>query len=179
MDIDKKVWEILCSEEEINQRIIELGKQISEDYKDKNLYIMSLLKGSFVFTADLVRKISIPVKIGFMTTSSYGHSDTSTGKVQMKADVTDSLEQFDVIVVDDIVDSGITMNFVLNHLKSKNPKSISSCVLLDKPSRRQEVMEPDYVGFTIEDKFVVGYGLNYGDYYRNVPYVFAVTNEDK
>ncbi len=179
MDIDKKVWEVLCSEEEINQRTIELGKQITEDYKDKNLYVMSLLKGSFVFTADLVRKISIPVKIGFMTTSSYGHSDTSTGKVQMKADVTDDLEQFDVLVVDDIVDSGITMNFVLNHLKGKNPKSLASCVLLDKPSRRQEVMEPDYVGFTIEDKFVVGYGLNYGDYYRNVPYVFAVTNEDK
>ncbi len=179
MDINKKVWEVLCSEEEINLRTIEMGRQISEDYKDKNLYIMSLLKGSFVFTADLVRKISIPAKIGFMTTSSYGHSNTSTGKVQMKADVTDNLEEYDVLVVDDIVDSGITMNFVLQHLKGKNPKSLASCVLLDKPSRRQEKMEPDYVGFTIEDKFVVGYGLNYGDYYRNIPYVFAVTNEDR
>ena len=179
MDIDKKVWEVLCSEEEINQRITEMGKQISEEYKGKNLYVISLLKGSFVFTADLVRKISIPVKIGFMTTSSYGHSDTSSGKVQIKADITDDLEEYDVMVVDDIVDSGITMNFVLEHLKSKNPKSLASCVLLDKPSRRQIFMEPDYVGFTIEDKFVVGYGLNYGDYYRNIPYVFAVTNEDK
>ena len=125
MDIDKKVWEVLCSEEEINQRITEMGKQISEEYKGKNLYVISLLKGSFVFTADLVRKISIPVKIGFMTTSSYGHSDTSSGKVQMKADITDDLEEYDVMVVDDIVDSGITMNFVLEHLKSKNPKSLT------------------------------------------------------
>lgn len=179
MDIDKKVWEILCSEEEIGKRVEELGAQITIDYKDKNLFVISLLKGSFVFTADLVRRIDIPTKIGFMTTSSYGNSDTSSGKVEMKADISDNLEGYDVLIVDDIVDSGITMSFVIEHIKSKNPKSIASCVLLDKPSRRQVFLEPDYVGFTIEDKFVVGYGLNYGDYYRNTPYVFAVTNEDK
>ncbi len=179
MDIDKKVWEVLCSEEEIGQRIKEIGEQISKDYRDKNLYVVSLLKGSFVFAADLVRKISVPVKIGFMATSSYGNSETTSGNVKMTMDITDDLEEYDVIVVDDIVDSGFTMNFVLEHLKTKNPKSLASCVLLDKPSRRQIKMQPDYIGFTIEDKFVVGYGLNYGDYYRNIPYVFAVTDEDR
>ncbi|SHH01596.1 hypoxanthine phosphoribosyltransferase [Tepidibacter thalassicus] len=179
MDIEKKVWETLCSEEDINKRVAELGKQISNDYKDKKLFVISLLKGSFIFTADLVRKIDIPVKIGFMTTSSYGHGEESSGKVNMLSDITDDISGYDVLVVDDITDSALTMSYVMNHLKSKNPASIKCCVLLDKPSRRKVDLVPDYVGFTIEDKFVVGYGLNYGDYYRNVPYVFNVTDKDR
>lgn len=179
MDIDKKVWEVLCSEEDIKNRVKELGEQISNDYKGKKLFVISLLKGSFVFTADLVRAIDLPVKIGFMTTSSYGHSESTSGTVKVVSDVNDNLEGYDVLVVDDIVDSGITMNFVLKHLKEKGPNSVSCCVLLDKPSRRQAEVDADYVGFTIEDKFVVGYGLNYGDYYRNIPYVFAVTDKDR
>lgn len=179
MDIDKKVWEVLCSEEQLKERIGQLGSQISSDYKDKKLVVISLLKGSFIFAADLVRNINIPVKISFMTTSSYGHGEQSTGSVDMLADIHDSIEDYDVLVVDDITDSGITMKYVMEHLRKKGPKSVKSCVLLDKPTRRKVELEADYIGFTIEDKFVVGYGLNYGDYYRNVPYVFAVTDQDR
>lgn len=179
MDIESKVWEVLCSKEEIADRISELGAEISRDYEGKELLIVSLLKGSFIFAADLVRKISVPLKINFMTTSSYGHSETSSGQVSIDMDLKEDLEGVHVLIVDDITDSGITMKHVMEHLKKKSPASIKSCVLLDKPERRQVDLEADYIGFSIEDKFVVGYGLNYGDYYRNIPYVFAVTNEDR
>ena len=179
MDIETKKWEVLCSEEQIQERLKELGAQISKDYEGKKLMVISLLKGSFIFCADLVRHITVPVKIGFMTTSSYGHEESSTGKVNMVADISDDIEGYDVLVVDDITDTALTMNFVMGHLKTKNPASIKCCVLLDKPSRRKVELVPNYCGFEIEDKFVVGYGLNYGDYYRNVPYVFNVTNEDR
>ena len=179
MDIETKKWEVLCSEEQIASRLKELGAQISEEYKDKNLLVVSLLKGSFIFCADLVRNITVPVKIEFMTTSSYGHGEESSGNVKMVSDIPSDISGYDVLVVDDITDTALTMDFVINHIKSKNPKSVKSCVLLDKPSRRKVELVPDYCGFEIEDKFVVGYGLNYGDYYRNIPYVFNVTNEDR
>ena len=179
MDIETRKWEVLCSEEDIASRLKELGKQLSQEYKGKNLMVISLLKGSFIFTADLVRNMDIPVKIGFMTTSSYGHGEQTSGQVSMLADITDDIEGYDVLVVDDITDSGLTMKFVMDHLKTKNPSSVKCCVLLDKPSRRKVELVPDYCGFTIEDKFVVGYGLNYGDYYRNIPYVFVVTDEER
>lgn len=179
MDISTKKWEVLCSKEQIDERLRELGQQISADYKDKNLLVVSLLKGSFIFCADLVRQIDVPVRIEFMTTASYGHAEESSGSVEVVSDIKAELEGYDVLVVDDITDSALTMDFVMKHLAAKNPSSIKSCVLLDKPSRRKVDLVPDYCGFTIEDKFVVGYGLNYGDYYRNVPYVFNVTNEDR
>ena len=179
MDIETKKWEVLCSQEQISEKLKELGEKISKDYEGKNLLVISLLKGSFIFCADLVRQITVPVKIEFMTTSSYGHSEESSGTVQVVSDVKSDLEGYDVLVVDDITDSALTMDFVMIHLKTKNPNSIKSCVLLDKPSRRKVELVPDYCGFEIEDKFVVGYGLNYGDYYRNVPYVFNVTDEDR
>lgn len=179
MNIETRKWEVLCSEEDISSRLKELGNQLSNDYKDKKLMVISLLKGSFIFTADLVRNMNIPVKIGFMTTSSYGNSEQTSGQVSMLADITDDIEGYDVLVVDDITDSGLTMKFVMDHLKTKNPSSVKCCVLLDKPSRRKVELVPDYCGFTIEDKFVVGYGLNYGDYYRNIPYVFVVTDEER
>ncbi len=179
MDIETKKWEVLCSQEQISEKLKELGEKISKDYEGKNLLVISLLKGSFIFCADLVRQITVPVKIEFMTTSSYGHSEESSGTVQVVSDVKSNLEGYDVLVVDDITDSALTMDFVMKHLKTKNPNSIKSCVLLDKPSRRKVELVPDYCGFEIEDKFVVGYGLNYGDYYRNVPYVFNVTDEDR
>ncbi|HBI94060.1 MAG TPA: hypoxanthine phosphoribosyltransferase [Terrisporobacter glycolicus] len=179
MDIDKKVWEVLCSEEQLKDRIKELGKELSKDYQGKKLMVVSLLKGSFIFCSDLVRALDVPVRIEFMTTSSYGHGTASSGRVQIVNDIKPDLEGYDVLVVDDITDSAHTMNHVMNHLKSKNPASIKCCVLLDKPSRREVDLVPDYCGFTIEDKFVVGYGLNYGDYYRNIPYVFVVTDKDR
>lgn len=170
--MENKKVNILLDEEKIQNKIAELGKIISMDYQDKNLYVLSLLRGSFIFTADLVRKLSIKTKIGFMTTSSYGHEEKSSGKVIVVNDIPDNIEGLDVLVVDDIVDTGITMNFVLNYIKSKGAKSVKSCVLLDKPDRRKVEINPDYCCFEIPDVFVVGYGLNYGDYYRNVPYVF-------
>ncbi len=179
MDIDSKVWEVLCSKEEIQERVAELGAKISEDYAGEKIHVIALLKGSFVFAADLVREISVPLKISFMVTSSYGHAEHSSGDVNIEEYIKGSIEGENILVVDDITDSGITMKKVMEHLAAKNPKSLRSCVLLDKPDRRQVELEADYIGFEIEDKFVVGYGLNYGEYYRNIPYVFAVTNEDR
>ncbi len=170
--MDNKKRNILFSKEKIDARIEELGKVITEDYKDKNLYVLSLLRGSFIYAADLVRAIDTKTKIGFMTTSSYGHDEVSSGKVKVINDIPDNIEGYDVLIVDDIIDTGITMNFVVNHVKSLGAASVKTCVLLDKPSRRTVEIQPNYCCFTIEDLFVVGYGLNYGDHYRNIPYVF-------
>lgn len=174
MSIENKRREVLFSKEAIAERVAELGNTLTKDYAGKNLMVISLLKGSFIFTADLVRQIDLPVRIEFMTTSSYGHGEESSGSVKVVQDLSiDSLEDYDVLVVDDITDSAITMSGVFKHLQAKNPKSLSCCVLLDKPSRRAVSFEPEYVGFTIPDKFIVGYGLNYGDYMRNIDHVFA------
>ncbi|ACD52918.1 hypoxanthine phosphoribosyltransferase [Clostridium botulinum] len=170
--MDNKKRNILFSKEKIDARIEELGKVITEDYKDKNLYVLSLLRGSFIYAADLVRAIDTKTKIGFMTTSSYGHDEISSGKVKVINDIPDNIEGYDVLIVDDIIDTGITMNFVVDHVKNLGAASVKTCVLLDKPSRRTVEIEPNYCCFTIEDLFVVGYGLNYGDHYRNIPYVF-------
>ncbi len=170
--MDNKKRNILFSKEKIDARIEDLGKVITEDYKDKNLYVLSLLRGSFIYAADLVRAIDTKTKIGFMTTSSYGHDEISSGKVKVINDIPDNIEGYDVLIVDDIIDTGITMNFVVDHVKNLGAASVKTCVLLDKPSRRTVEIEPNYCCFTIEDLFVVGYGLNYGDHYRNIPYVF-------
>ncbi len=163
---------ILLSEDDIKNKIKEIGKIITEDYKDKNLYVLSLLRGSFIFTADLVRVIDTKVKVGFMTTSSYGHSETSQGNIKVINDIPDDIEGYDVLIVDDIIDTGLYKRQVIDYVKERKANSIKVCTLLDKPSRRQVSLSPDYVCFEIEDVFVVGYGLNYGDYYRNIPYVF-------
>ncbi|MEG0129727.1 MAG: hypoxanthine phosphoribosyltransferase [Clostridium sp.] len=170
--MENKKENVLFSKEQIAERITEVAKVISEDYAGKKLYVLSLLRGSFIFAADLVREITVPVNIGFMSTSSYGHGEVSTGSVQVVQDIADNIEGYDVLIVDDIVDTGTTMKFVKEYLAQRNPASIKSCVLLDKPSRRKVEIDPDYTCFTIDDVFVVGYGLNYGDYYRNIPYVF-------
>lgn len=170
--MEEKKRNILFSKEQIENKISELGKQISKDYENKNLYILSLLRGSFIYAADLVRHIDLPAKIGFMTTSSYGHDEVSSGVVKIVTDIQDDLKGYDVLIVDDIIDTGITMQFVKEHIKSLGASSVKTCVLLDKPERRKVNIKPDYCCFEIPDLFVVGYGLNYGDYYRNVPYVF-------
>lgn len=170
--MENKKRNILFSKETIDARIIELGAELTEEYKNKNLYVLSLLRGSFIFAADLVRSIDTKAKIGFMTTSSYGHSETSSGEVKIINDIPDNIEGYDVLIVDDIVDTGYTMKFVYDHVKALGAASVKTCVLLDKPSRRKVDISPDFSCFEIEDLFVVGYGLNYGDYYRNVPYVF-------
>ena len=170
--MEDKNRNILLSEEQIKEQIAIVGKKLTEDYKDKNLYVLSLLRGSFIFAADLVRAIDTKAQIGFMTTSSYGHGEESTGIVKVVNDIPDNIEGLDVLLVDDIIDSGITMDFVINHVKSLGAKSVKTCTLLDKPSRRKVDLKPDYCCFEIEDLFVVGYGLNYGDHYRNIPYIF-------
>ena len=179
MNIDTKVWETLCSKEDIEQRVAKLGSEISRDYEGKSLHVISLLTGSFIFAADLVRSITVPLKVSFIKTSSYGHGTASTGEVAIEEMIKGNISGEHILIVDDITDSGITMEKVMGYLREKNPASVKSCVLLDKPSRRVVELKADYIGFEIEDKFVVGYGLNYGDYYRNIPYVFAVTDEDR
>ena len=174
--MEDKNRNILLSEEQIKEQIAIVGKKLTEDYKDKNLYVLSLLRGSFIFAADLVRAIDTKAQIGFMTTSSYGHGEESTGIVKVVNDIPDNIEGLDVLIVDDIIDSGITMDFVINHVKSLGAKSVKTCTLLDKPSRRKVDLNPDYCCFEIEDLFVVGYGLNYGDHYRNIPYIFNWEN---
>lgn len=174
MDVNKMNKEVIVTKEKIQDRCKALGQELTKDYKDKNLLVVSLLKGAFVFTADLVREINLPTRIEFMTTSSYGHDTKTSGLVKVKQDLEiEDLSDYDVLIVDDITDSAITMTEVISHLKERNPKSIQSCVLLDKPSRRKVDYEPDYIGFEIPDKFIVGYGLNYGHYYRNEDHVFA------
>ena len=170
--MEDKNRNILLSEDQIKEQIAIVGKKLTEDYKYKNLYVLSLLRGSFIFAADLVRAIDTKAQIGFMTTSSYGHGEESTGIVKVVNDIPDNIEGLDVLIVDDIIDSGITMDFVINHVKSLGAKSVKTCTLLDKPSRRKVDLKPDYCCFEIEDLFVVGYGLNYGDHYRNIPYIF-------
>lgn len=179
MDIKTKKWETLFTKEQIDVRLEEVGSQLSKDYKDKNLLVVALLKGSFIFCADIVRHISVPTRIAFMTTSSYGDGQESSGKVKVISDLTMDISEYDVLIVDDITDSAITMDFVMNHIAKKNPKSVKSCVLLDKPVRRKVELVPDYCCFEVEDKFVVGYGLDFEDYYRNTPYIFHVTDEDR
>ena len=163
----------LFSREDISNKVKELGIKISEDYKDKDLVVISLLRGSFIFTADLVREMSIPVNVDFITTASYGHEETSKGTVDIVHDLRTDVQDKDVLIVDDIIDSGYTLKKVMEHLKTKDLNSIKICVMLDKPTRRKVDLEPDYVGFSIPDVFIVGYGLNYGDHYRNIPYIFT------
>jgi hypoxanthine phosphoribosyltransferase len=163
----------LFSREEIDQRVKELGAVISKEYKDKDLVVISLLRGSFIFTADLVRELSIPVNVDFITTASYGHEEVTTGNVDIVHDLRTDVKGKDILIVDDIIDSGYTLRKVMEHLKLKQSNSVKICVMLDKPTRRKVDLEPDYVGFSIPDVFIVGYGLNYGDHYRNIPYIFT------
>lgn len=172
MKIDK-IEKTLFTREEISSKVKELGKELTEKYKAKDLVVVSLLRGSFIFAADLIREIDTALEVDFITTSSYGYSETTTGVVDIVHDLRTDIEGKDVLVVDDIIDTGYTLLKVLDHIKSKNPKSINTCVMLDKPSRRKVDLKPDYCGFTIPDVFIVGYGLNYGVHYRNIPYIFT------
>jgi len=171
--IDNKKEKVLYERETIKKRVGELGKELGKNYKGKDLVVVSLLKGSFVFTADLTREMDIPLEVDFMTTASYGNSEISSGDVKILQDIRSDIEGKDVLIVDDIIDTGHTIVRVIDHLKEKKPNSIKVCVMLDKPSRRQIDISPDYVGYEIPDVFIVGYGLNYGKYYRNTPYIFT------
>jgi hypoxanthine phosphoribosyltransferase len=177
--VDTSKRKIIFSHEEINKEVQRLGQQISKDYLGEKILVISLLKGSFIFAADLIRAIEGDVQMEFMTTSSYGHGEASTGEVSIVNDLSVDIQDRHVLVVDDIVDSGLTMSVILKHLKASNPASLKSCVLLDKPERRVVEIEPDYCGFVIPDLFIVGYGLNYGDYFRNIPYIFSFIQDEE
>lgn len=172
LDENKKIRK-LFDLNEIAKKVKSLGEKISKDYHGEEIIVICLLRGGFVFTADLVREIQIPVIVDFMTTSSYDDGEMSSGIVEIINDIRADVKGKHILIVDDIMDSGNTMKKVVEFIEKKEPKSIKVCVMLDKPSRRESDITPDYVGFTIPDVFIVGYGLNYGDYYRNIPYIFT------
>lgn len=172
--MEKDIERVLISEEEIKKIVSDLGVRISEDYKDKNLLMVSVLKGSVVFMADLMRAVTIPCRIDFMSVSSYGSGAKTSGVVKIIKDLDLNLEGYDLLVVEDILDSGKTLDYLLKVLKQRNPSSIRICTFLDKPERRQVDLFADYSGTTVPDEFVVGYGLDYDEKYRNLPYVGAL-----
>ena len=161
---------VLIDKNQIDTRIKELGKQIERDYKGKELVLVGLLKGSMMFMAELAKNITNDVQLDFMDVSSYEGTE-STGKIKINKDIRDSIEGKDVIIVEDIIDTGRTLTYVLEYLKQKSPKSIKVATMLSKSSRRIIKLEADYIGFEIKDKIVVGYGLDYNEKYRNLPYI--------
>ena len=165
------VERILFTEEQLRQRVAELGAQITKDYAGKAPVLASILRGSYIFMADLTRQINLPLSVDFMAVSSYGAGTTSSGQVKIVKDLSEQIEGKDVIVVEDILDSGNTLSYLLKLLEARHPASIRLCTLLDKPERRTKPIQADYCGFTIPDAFVVGYGLDYDEKYRNLPYI--------
>jgi len=175
--VQKDIRNVLLSEEEIAKRVKELGKQLTEEYKGRELLIVGILKGCMLFLSDLVRTIDLPLTMDFMVVSSYGTATKSSGVVRIIKDLEREIEGKDVLIVEDIVDSGLTLSYLIENLKTRNPKSIKVCSLLDKPDRRKAQVDIEYVGFKIPDEFVVGYGLDYAEVYRNLPFVCVLKPE--
>jgi hypoxanthine phosphoribosyltransferase len=172
------IGQVLIGEEQIRAKVSELGAQISADYADSSVTLVSVLKGSLPFMADLMRAIEIPVQIDLMEVSSYGGATTeSSGLVRILKDLSSSIAGKDVLIVEDIIDTGLTLNYLLRYLRGKSPRSLRICALLDKPARRLVEIPIDYTGFTIPDEFVVGYGLDFGEYYRNLPFIGVLRRE--
>ncbi|HNQ45788.1 MAG TPA: hypoxanthine phosphoribosyltransferase [Syntrophorhabdus sp.] len=167
----------LFSREEIDRAVKRLATEIENDYDNEQIIFICLLKGSFMFTADLIRKIRNPLRVDFLRASSYGCGTNSKGEVTIGKDIEEGIESENVIIVEDIIDSGLTLTRVRNMLQEKNPKSLRICALLDKRARRKVDIEGDYVGFTLEDGFVVGYGIDYAEEYRNLPDIFVIVGE--
>ena len=162
---------ILLTQEELQNRIAAMGAEISRDYAGKEPVIVGVLKGCFVFMADLMRSITVPCSIDFMAVSSYGSSTSTSGAVEINKDLSQDIQGRDVLIVEDILDSGVTLNYLTGYLKNRKPASIAIAALLDKPSRRKADVRARYVGFEVPDAFVVGYGLDYAEKYRNLPYI--------
>ena len=165
---------VMISEEDVNKRIAEMGAQISRDYAGKEVHLIAILKGSVFFACELAKRITVPVTIDFMSVSSYGNSRESSGIVKIAKDLDETLEGKDVLIVEDIIDSGRTLYYLMDILAKRKPKSMKLCTLLDKPERRVKDVKVDYVGFNIPDEFVVGYGLDYAQRYRNLPFIGVV-----
>jgi hypoxanthine phosphoribosyltransferase len=169
-----KITGVMLSEEEIKAKVIELAKQIEKDYKGEDVLVVGILKGASVFVADLIRCIDLDVNIDFMSVSSYGAGTQTSGSVKILKDLDVNIEGKNVLVVEDIIDSGLTLSNLVATLETRKPKSLKLCTLLDKPERRTADIYVDYVGFVIEDKFIVGYGIDYDEKYRNLPYIAFV-----
>ena len=167
----KDVKEILFSEEQLKQRVEQLAAEINRDYAGQELMLISVLRGSFVFMADLVRELTVPCTVDFMAVSSYGSGTSSSGQVQITKDLSEDISGRHILVVEDILDSGNTLSYLLELLRARKPASLRLCTLLDKPERRIKPVQLDYTGFSIPDAFVVGYGLDYDEHYRNLPYI--------
>jgi hypoxanthine phosphoribosyltransferase len=177
-DLVSDIADVLLTEEQIEAKVAELGKRISDDYAGRELTLVSVLKGSLPFMADLMRRITLPLRIDLMEVSSYGGTSTeSSGLVRILKDLSAPIDGRDVLLVEDIIDTGLTLNYLIRYLKGKNPSSIKVCSLLDKPARRLVEIPLDYVGFEIPDAFVVGYGLDFGEVYRNLRFVGVLRPE--
>ena len=178
VDLHADIAEILLTEEQISTRVAELGARISADYQGRTLTLVSVLKGSLPFMADLMRAIDLPLRIDLMEVSSYGGATTeSSGLVRILKDLSASIAGEDVLIVEDIIDTGLTLNYLIRYLRGKNPATLRICTLLDKPARRLVEIPVDYIGFQIPDQFVIGYGLDYGEVYRNLRYVGVLKPE--
>ena len=169
--MNQDIAEVLFDQNALQQKVAELGRQITRDFRDRTPLIVGVLKGSFVFMADLVRQIDLPCEVDFMAVSSYGKETRSSGRVRILKDLDCSLAGRDVLVVEDILDSGVTLSYLLDLFRTRGARSIRLCVLLNKPERHKVSLPIDYLGFDIPDAFVVGYGLDYAEKYRNLPYV--------
>ncbi len=169
--------DVMISKEEIQKRVAELGTEISKDYKGESILAICVLKGAVLFMSDLIRELNIETKIDFMAVSSYGASTRSTGVVRILKDLDSNIEGENVIIVEDIIDSGLTLKYLKEYLLARDPKSLKICTLLDKPERRTADIKADYVGFSIDNKFIVGYGLDFNQKYRNLPYISYLEEE--
>ena len=169
--LEQDIERVLFTEEELKARVAEIAREIERDYQGREIMLISVLRGSFIFMADLARAITLPCTVDFMAVSSYGSGTTSSGQVKITKDLSESIEGRDIIVVEDILDSGNTLSYLFQLLQARHPASVRLCTLLDKPSRRTKPITADYTGFTVDDLFVVGYGLDYAEKYRNLPYI--------
>ena len=169
---------VLLSEEEVDRRIRELGEAVSRDYAGKSVHLICVLKGGAFFACELAKRITVPVSLDFMSVSSYGDDTSSSGVVRIVKDLDETIEGKDVLIVEDIIDSGRTLYYLMDILKKRNPKSMRLCTLLDKPERRVKDVKVDYTCFNIPDEFVVGYGLDYAQKYRNLPFIGVVEFEE-
>ncbi len=165
---------VMISEDEINKRIMELAKEISKDYEGKSVHLICILKGSVFFSCDLAKRMTVPVTMDFMSVSSYGDEKVSSGRVRIVKDLDETIQDKDVIIIEDIIDSGRTLAYLIELLSTRAPRSLNICTLLDKPDRRVTDVAVKYVGFEIPDEFVVGYGLDYQQEFRNLPYIGIV-----
>lgn len=175
--MNNDVKEILISEDNIKEKVKELGQRISKDYEGESVFLIGILKGSVPFMADLMREITIPVTMDFMAVSSYGNGTTSTGVVRILKDLDFEIKDKNIIIVEDIIDSGITLSYLVDYLKNRDPKNIEIAALLTKPERNKVNVNAKYIGYEVPDKFVVGYGLDYAEKYRNLPYIGVLKEE--